>query len=49
MYGSVEVTLHKQKHTNLGLTISGGADRGYSPRITTIKPGSIADKCVITK
>ncbi|KAM3174074.1 hypothetical protein ACTXT7_011265 [Hymenolepis weldensis] len=44
MYGSVEVTLHKQKHTNLGLTISGGADRGYPPRITTIKPGSIADK-----
>ncbi|VUZ48141.1 unnamed protein product [Hymenolepis diminuta] len=44
MYGSVEVTLYKQKHTNLGLTISGGADRGYPPRITTIKPGSIADK-----
>lgn len=47
MYGSIEVTLRKQKHSSLGLTISGGADRGCSPRITTIKPGSIADKCVI--
>ncbi|KAM7535933.1 hypothetical protein Aperf_G00000089237 [Anoplocephala perfoliata] len=49
MYGNIEVTIHKQKHSNLGLTISGGADRGYPPRITTIKPGSIADKsdCVL--
>ncbi|VDN99581.1 unnamed protein product [Rodentolepis nana] len=44
MYGSIEVNLHKQKHSTLGLTISGGADRGYPPRITGIKPGSIADK-----
>nr|CDS32312.2 glutamate receptor interacting protein 1 [Hymenolepis microstoma] len=44
MYGSIEVNLHKRKHSNLGLTISGGADRGYPPRITGIKSGSIADK-----
>ena len=46
VYGSVEVTLHKQKHASLGITVSGGVDRGYPPRITTIIPGSIADKWV---
>ncbi|VDK22100.1 unnamed protein product [Taenia asiatica] len=49
MHGSVEVTLHKQKYASLGITVSGGIDRGYPPRITTIKPGSIADKsdCIL--
>lgn len=44
MHGSIEVTLYKQKYASLGITVSGGIDRGYPPRITTIKPGSIADK-----
>ncbi|VDM35650.1 unnamed protein product [Hydatigera taeniaeformis] len=49
MYGSVEVILHKQKYASLGITVSGGVDRGYPPRITAIKPGSIADKsdCIL--
>ncbi|KAL5109318.1 Glutamate receptor-interacting protein 1 [Taenia crassiceps] len=49
MYGSIEVTLHKQKYASLGITVSGGIDRGYPPRITTIKPGSIADRsdCIL--
>uniref|UniRef100_A0A5K3FU19 PDZ domain-containing protein n=1 Tax=Mesocestoides corti TaxID=53468 RepID=A0A5K3FU19_MESCO len=47
--GYVEVTLHKSKNACLGITVAGGIDRGHPPRITAIRPGSVADKsdCVL--
>ncbi|KAL3316518.1 hypothetical protein Ciccas_004835 [Cichlidogyrus casuarinus] len=40
----MRVDLHKKPGVNLGLTVSGGSDRGEPPLIANIRPGSIADR-----
>ncbi|CAG5128296.1 unnamed protein product, partial [Candidula unifasciata] len=43
--GTVVVELQKKEGCGLGLTVSGGADKGQRPHVSNLRPGSIAHRC----
>ncbi|GFR74002.1 glutamate receptor-interacting protein 1 [Elysia marginata] len=43
--GTLLVELQKKEGCGLGLTVTGGVDKGQKPQVSNLRPGSIAHRC----